>query len=116
MQHVKDVLRSVWRMWPIRNRSAFALARLLIRVSVHMYRPSHLAVAIVALSALALAGCGGGSHSSALPSGGTSLSPQLNGGPGNSALPTLYVSGQGGVFAYDLNASGDTAPVQKDSG
>ena len=81
-----------------------------------MYRRSHLAVAIVALSALALAGCGGGSQSSALPSGGTSQSPLLNGGTGSLARPTLYVSGQGAVFAYDLSASGDTAPVNKDTG
>ena len=64
-----------------------------------------------------IAGCGGGgSLTSGVPSGSRGLTPQLNGGNPNTTLPTLYVSGQGAVYAYDLGASGDTAPVSNASG
>ena len=51
-----------------------------------------------------------------LPSSGSSLHTQLNGGTTNTTQPTVYVSGQGAVFAYDLGASGDTPPVTKTTG
>ena len=79
------------------------------------FRPGRV-LAVAVLCAL-VAGCGG-SHTSSItpnPTGGT-LKPQLNGGTGSLALPTLYVSGQGSVFAYDLTASGNTAPVNKTNG
>jgi hypothetical protein len=72
-------------------------------------------VFVVAAACLAVAGCGGAHGGSSLaPSGGT-LRPQLNGGAGI-ALATLYVSGQGAVYAYDLGASGDTVPVTRTTG
>jgi hypothetical protein len=78
------------------------------------FRPGR--VLAVAVLCAVVAGCGGSHTSSSItPSGGT-LKPQLNGGTGSLALPTLYVSGQGSVFAYDLTASGDTAPVNKTNG
>ena len=44
------------------------------------------------------------------------LQPQLNGGGPSLSLPTLYVSGQGSVYAYDLGAGGDAAPVSTTGG
>ena len=73
-----------------------------------------LAGALVS-TVLGLAACGG-SHTASLPAADRSLRPQLNGGSGSLAQPTLYVAGQGGVFAYDLSASGDTPPVSKSNG
>ena len=70
--------------------------------------------ALAALGLL-LAGCGG-SHVSTLPPADRALQPQLNGGTGSLARPTLYVAGQGSVFAYDLTASGDAAPISKSGG
>ena len=78
------------------------------------FRPGRLLM--VSAFALVLAGCGAGLHSSALPSGAGTLRPQLNGGPGNLAQPTLYVAGQGAVYAYDLGASGDALPVTHTTG
>ena len=58
-------------------------------------------------------GCAG-SHIASVPSGERALTPQLNStGPGPS---TLYVSGEGAVYAYDLGASGDAAPISKTGG
>ena len=72
-------------------------------------------LAVAACTSL-LAACGG-AHSAAVPTARGGLSPQLNGGPGNlGSLATLYVSGQGAVFAYDLTASGNDAPVSKTTG
>jgi hypothetical protein len=76
-------------------------------------RPSR--VLMVAAMCFAAAGCGGGSHTSSLPPSGGTLRPQLNGGAGV-ALATLYVSGQGAVYAYELGASGNTAPVTHTTG
>ena len=42
---------------------------------------------------------------------GVARAPQLNGGNPNITLPTLYVSGQGSVYAYDLGASGNAPPL-----
>jgi hypothetical protein len=73
--------------------------------------------ALFVAAALLFAGCGrGGSGTAMLPSSGSVLHPQLNGGNPNITAPTLYVSGQGAVFAYDLGASGDTPPVTKTTG
>lgn len=77
------------------------------------FRPAR--VLAVAVLCAVVAGCGGSHTSSVTPSGGT-LKPQLNGGTGSLAQPTLYVSGQGSVYAYDLTASGDTAPVTSTTG
>jgi hypothetical protein len=68
--------------------------------------------------AILFAGCGGrgGSGTAMPPSSGSVLHPQLNGGNPGITLPTLYVSGQGAAYAYDLGASGDTAPVTKTTG
>ena len=81
-----------------------------------MHVRSGLAIAVVALAFVA-AGCGGGSHTS-VPAGDHPLQPQLNGGAGSSALPTLYVAGQGAVYAYDLSVtpSPDASPVSKTTG
>ena len=81
-----------------------------------MHLRSGLAIAVVALAFVA-AGCGGGSHTS-VPSGDHALQPQLNGGAGSSAQPTLYVAGQGAVYAYDLSVtpSPDASPVSKTTG
>ena len=79
------------------------------------FRPGR--VLAVAVLCAVVAGCGGSHTSSITPnSGGGTLKPQLNGGGGSLALPTLYVSGQGSVFAYDLTASGDTPPVNRTTG
>ena len=88
-----------------------------------------IAVAAVAffLGVGVLAGCGGSHSSSSVPSSDGVLKPQLNGGPGNlGTLSTLYVSGQGAVFAYDLTsltspppspgAMVSPAPVSKTNG
>ena len=72
-------------------------------------------VGLAAATSILLAACGG-SHTSTLLPSDHSLQPQLNGGPGNLAQPTLYVSGQGSVYAYDLGASGNAAPVSKSGG
>src|ERR1035437_4159904 len=75
------------------------------------------ALGVAARIGLFLAGCGG-SHMSATPPAiqpGT-LKPQLNGVAGSLGQPTLYVSGQGAVFAYDLGARGDTPPVTRSTG
>lgn len=75
-----------------------------------------------------LAGCGGSHGSSAVPATDTGvLKPQLNGGNGHlGALSTLYVAGQGAVYAYDLTsltspppspgAMVSPAPISKSSG
>ncbi len=65
-----------------------------------------IAAVCVALGAGVLAGCGGSHTSSAVPSsGGGVLKPQLNGGTGSlGTASTLYVSGQGAVYAYDLTS------------
>jgi hypothetical protein len=75
-----------------------------------------------------LAGCGGSHGSSAVPATDTGvLKPQLNGGNGSlGTLSTLYVSGQGAVYAYDLTsltspppspgAMVSPAPINKSSG
>ena len=75
------------------------------------------ALLVVAVALFAGCGGGGGGSKSALPgaSSGTALTPELNGG-GPGTIPTLYVSGQGSVFAYDLGASGDTPPVSTAGG
>lgn len=67
------------------------------------------------LIAILVAGCGGHSGSSLAPTGRT-LQPRLNGGNPGLSSPTLYVSGQGSVYAYDLGASGNTPPVTKTTG
>ena len=49
-------------------------------------------------------GAGTGPSTSMLPSTGKALTPTFNGGNSSStALATLYVSGQGGVYAYDIS-------------
>jgi hypothetical protein len=73
-------------------------------------------VLAVAVLCAVVAGCGGSHTSSSITPAGGTLKPQLNGGTGSLAQPTLYVSGRGAVFAYDLTASGDTAPVSKTTG
>ena len=75
------------------------------------------AIVAGAVLGLLLAGCGG-AHLSAIPAGSQpgTLRPQLNGGTGSLAYPTLYVAGQGAVFAYDLGAAGDTPPVTRTTG
>lgn len=81
-----------------------------------LHRRSAVGLWLAALC-IVVAGCGG-SHLSSLPNGDRALQPQLNGGGGNLALPTLYVSGQGAVYAYDLSAtpSPDATPVSKTTG
>jgi hypothetical protein len=65
-----------------------------------------IAAVCVAMAAGVLAGCGGSHTSPSVPSSGDGvLRPQLNGGGGSlGALSTLYVSGQGAVYAYDLTS------------
>ena len=80
-----------------------------------VFRPGRV-IMVAALCAIA-AGCGG-SHSSSpslTPAGGT-RQPQLNGGAGVVEVSTLYVSGQGAVYAYGLAASGNAAPISKTTG
>ena len=75
--------------------------------------------ALLVLIAGFFAGCArGGPGLSALPSGDHALQPQLNGGGPGFTQPTLYVSGQGAVYAYDLTStpSPNASPVSRTTG
>ena len=71
--------------------------------------------ALLVVAVAIFAGCGRLSSLTSLSPADHALQPQLNGG-GPGTIPTLYVSGQGAVFAYDLGASGDATPVSTSGG